>query len=472
MNPMSKYFHNHCDCNCHKPQYIVLFCGDDSNFVGNQTIFIELETDLDTTGCKAHLKYISKTFTWNTIPEDKRLELVFSAEETKAMPLGDWDAELWLEDAQGRRRTVSNQIRIRVTKSVGDAYWSEDPQSIKASIGNAFDYNNAYNKPSINGHTLSGDSTLGDIGIDQSMISDAAGNVIRADGSAVVVDESWTCNGVVLTKRTDRDDYWENVERHWGLGYNKNSSWLFTDGSGFASTTAPADATKLSFVIGGVTYNATIGRADSVVMAGDVVPMGDGTKVIATIGGKEIKVPDSEDSVSSVNGKTGDVTLGAEDVGALALVNDVNGNKTAITIGSRTGIVGPYSLANGNNVVASGQGSHAEGLEAVASGVYSNANGMFTEALGPGSYAFGYMTKTLPSHRHAFVWNGHGATYEKYQSRGEGTFNINPVGGVGGFYIGEKNLSEIVNDEIVKRLSAIDPDNASVYDLIKALKGE
>ena len=159
---MSKYFHNHCDCNCHKPQYIVLFCGDDSNFVGNQTIFIELETDIDTTGCKAHLKYISKTFTWNAIPEDKRLELVFSAEETKAMPLGDWDAELWLEDAQGRRRTVSNQIRIRVTKSVGDAYWSEDPQSIKASIGNAFDYNNAYNKPTLNGVVIEGNKTSKD----------------------------------------------------------------------------------------------------------------------------------------------------------------------------------------------------------------------------------------------------------------------------------------------------------------------
>lgn len=269
---MSKYFHNHCDCNCHKPQYIVLFCGDDSNFVGNQTIFIELETDIDTTGCKAHLKYISKTFTWNAIPEDKRLELVFSAEETKAMPLGDWDAELWLEDAQGRRRTVSNQIRIRVTKSVGDAYWSEDPQSIKASIGNAFDYNNAYNKPSINGHTLSGDSTLGDIGIDQSMISDAAGNVIRADGSAVIMDGSWTCNGVVLTKREGANQ-WINAEKEWSLVYVGRNLWVFSQlyaEGGSTLIQAPEYATKLVFVIGDVWYHATIGRADSVVMASDI----------------------------------------------------------------------------------------------------------------------------------------------------------------------------------------------------------
>lgn len=269
---MPPRFHHHCDCECHRPQYIILFCGDDSDFVGNQTIFIELETDIDTTGCKAHLKYISKTFTWDEIPEDKRLELVFSAEETKAMPLGDWDAELWLEDAQGRRRTVSNQIRIRVTKSVGDAYGSEDPQSIKASIGNAFDYNNAYNKPSINGHTLSGDSTLGDIGIDQSMISDAAGNVIRADGSAVIMDGSWTCNGVVLTKK-EGGNQWMNVEKKWSLVYAGRNVWIFAQlysGGGSAITQAPEYATRLAFLIKDVWYYATIGRADSVVMTSDI----------------------------------------------------------------------------------------------------------------------------------------------------------------------------------------------------------
>lgn len=148
------------------------------------------------------------------------------------------------------------------------------------------------------------------------MISDSAGNAIRADGSSVVIDGSWTCNGVVLTKKEGRD-YWENAENKWGLGYDSSAKWAFTDGSGYARSDAPADATKLSFVIGEVTYEATIGRADSVVMAGDVVPKGDGTETIATIGGKDIKAPASP--VSSVNGKTGAVKLVAADVGALAL---------------------------------------------------------------------------------------------------------------------------------------------------------
>lgn len=105
---------------------------------------------------------------------------------------------------------------------------------------------------------------------DPVMISDSAGNVVHADGSAVVVDGSWTCNGVVLTKKEGRDDYWENTDKKWGLGYTGDSRWALAVETGQASTTAPADATKLSFVIGGVTYNATIGRTDSVVMASDV----------------------------------------------------------------------------------------------------------------------------------------------------------------------------------------------------------
>ena len=156
--------------------------------------------------------------------------------------------------------------------------------------------------------------------VDQSMISDSAGNVIRADGSAVVKGRSsWTCNGVVLMKQEGKDN-WRNVEKKWVLTHIKNSLWHFAiagAGGGSASTNAPADATSLSFVIKGVTYDATVGRDDSVVMAASVIPMGNGTETIATVAGKDIKAPAAP--VSSVNGKTGEVNLGAQDVGALPL---------------------------------------------------------------------------------------------------------------------------------------------------------
>ena len=304
MNPMSKYFHNHCDCNCHKPQYIVLFCGDDSNFVGNQTIFIELETDIDTTGCKAHLKYINKTFTWNAIPEDKRLELVFSAEETKAMPLGDWDAELWLEDAQGRRRTVSNQIRIRVTKSVGDAYWSEDPQSIKASIGNAFDYNNAYNKPTLNGVVIEGNKTSEDYHIKgggggTNDYNDLE-NKPKINGVELIGNKSLESLGAqVKLPTTEYDTYDITVTMA-----DRAASDLY--GRAISTTYA-----KVQDVYD---KSEVDGKLANMVSKDDVVPVGDGTETIATIGGKDIKAPASP--ISSVNGKTGEVVLDAAAVGA------------------------------------------------------------------------------------------------------------------------------------------------------------
>lgn len=266
---MPPHFHHHCDCECHRPQYIVLFSGDDSNFVGNNKIFIELETELDTTGCRAHIKYIGKTFTWETIPEDKRLELVFSAEETKAMPLGDWDAELWLEDAQSRRRTVSNRIRIRVTKSVEDAYRGEGPQYIRTSIGSEFDYNNAYNKPSINGVELVGNKSLDSLGVQAKLPT------------------------------TEYDTYDITVTMA-----DRAASDLY--GRAIATTYA-----KIQDVYD---KSEVDGKLANMVTKDGVVPKGDGTEVIATIGGKDIKAPASP--VSSVNGKMGEVKLVAQDVGA------------------------------------------------------------------------------------------------------------------------------------------------------------
>lgn len=381
---MSKYFHNHCDCNCHKPQYIVLFCGDDSNFVGNQTIFIELETDIDTTGCKAHLKYISKTFTWNAIPENKRLELVFSAEETKAMPLGDWDAELWLEDAQGRRRTVSKQIRIRVTKSVEDAYWSGDPQAIKASIGNEFDYNNAYNKPTLNGvviegnktsedyHikgggggtgnyndlenkpsinnvTLEGNKTLGDLGaytkkeVDNKLAAKADEFTeweLRDNGEPITGDTRliWTSAGWMF--QVLHDDTWENGSNPKGDKDDVEITWGINEWTG--------------------TPNILTATRKRVLYTGD--------------------------AVSSVNDKTGAVKLVAADVGALPLAG---GTLTGdLVIGdkehpaSRKLTVGADGGANGIQLTG---GNVSSGSSMTIGGSSGNGGALIVEDGGSGN---------------------------------------------------------------------------------------
>jgi hypothetical protein len=50
------------------------------------------------------------------------------------------------------------------------------------------------------------------------------------------------------------------------------------------------------------------------------------------------------------------------------------------------------------------------------------------------------------------VFNGTNlsSTSDRYSSHGTGTFSINPVNGLRGFYIGEKNLDQIFTDSTTK----------------------
>ena len=153
-------------------------------------------------------------------------------------------------------------------------------------------------------------------------------------------------------------------------------------------------------------------------------------------------------------------------VGALPLVEDSEGAKTSVTIGSRNsdGTVGKFSLANGTSVTASGYGSHAEGYGTTASGVYSHAEGYgttasgvyshaegdSTTASGTVSHAGGFYAQTRSSDSCSFAWNGDETRTDPYESHGPGTFNVNPYGGLAGFYIGEKTLYSILTNKADK----------------------
>ena len=182
-------------CKPPHPVYIVLFRGDDTDFVGNQEIVVKITTERNISGCKAYFKYMGNIQTFDEIPEDKELHLVFSREQTKEMPLGTWDAELYLIDENGKRMTVNNRIHMLVTNSVREAYFPDDPQAVSVVIsankyiedaevsadgktltltkkdgtevsfsggggGGTNDYNDLENKPSINGTTLTGNVNL------------------------------------------------------------------------------------------------------------------------------------------------------------------------------------------------------------------------------------------------------------------------------------------------------------------------
>ena len=57
----------------------------------------------------------------------------------------------------------------------------------------------------------------------------------------------------------------------------------------------------------------------------------------------------------------------------------------------------------------------------------------------------------------AYSWNGDTKINTPYYSHGKGTYNINPVGGTDGFYIGEKKLSEVISGIVTNNISADNP---------------
>ena len=75
--------------------------------------------------------------------------------------------------------------------------------------------------------------------------------------------------------------------------------------------------------------------------------------------------------------------------------------KNSLTVGSRIGDIGKYSVAEGNENTASGNCSHAEGISTIASGDYSHAEGDNTTASSGCSHAEGINTIASGDYSHA-----------------------------------------------------------------------
>ena len=192
--------------------------------------------------------------------------------------------------------------------------------------------------------------------------------------------------------------------------------------------------------------------------------------------------------VSHTENKSNPHAVTAEQIGAVPLVEDKECNKTAVTIGSRRdgGSVGVYSLANGAGVTASGGYSHAEGVSTTASGEHSHAEGAgtiasgdYSHAEGSGTIASGYfshvegVSSQAPSgHDFAYVWNGEAGRADPYNSHDAGTFNINPAGGLDGFWIGEQTLAAILTNKADKATTLASYGITDAVPLVEDVNGE
>ena len=154
---------------------------------------------------------------------------------------------------------------------------------------------------------------------------------------------------------------------------------------------------------------------------------------------------------------TGGLTVPNLTVGGRPLGSTIG--EGSVAEGSGTTASGSYSHAEGVGTIASGTASHAEGAETIASGTASHAEGEITIASGYASHAAGF--NAFATNAAAFVWHGAAEDFSgpPYYSHGDGTFNINPVGGAAGFYIGETNLVGLLPEYI----ATVETERATVY---------
>lgn len=100
----------------------------------------------------------------------------------------------------------------------------------------------------------------------------------------------------------------------------------------------------------------------------------------------------------------------------------------SVSEGNQTQANGWYSTARGYWTAANGVMSHAEGVNATAEG-----NPIFSPE------DVSDFSDLLATYTWSAVYKGED-TNSNYRSHGPGTYNINPSGGLAGFYVGETNL--------------------------------
>ena len=111
------------------------------------------------------------------------------------------------------------------------------------------------------------------------------------------------------------------------------------------------------------------------------------------------------------------------------------------------------SVAIGENVVITNAPSYLDGgnsrSQSFAIGFGAEARAYRSFALGERAITRNTLDAPTPGYGEdyaAFVWSGR--MFVDYFGHGTGTFNIDPYGGLDGFYIGEDRMSDIINEAI------------------------
>lgn len=117
-------------CNHHirdnkaKPQ-ISIVAGDDTGVMGINPITVSFKTELDLEGCAIIFSFLGFTKKFENLQKDEHgvvtMTIYMSAEQTSEFPLGFQYASIIIEDSQGKRFTLTDDILVLVTDDTEEA---------------------------------------------------------------------------------------------------------------------------------------------------------------------------------------------------------------------------------------------------------------------------------------------------------------------------------------------------------------
>ena len=99
--------------------YITIIKGDDTNFVNDQFIVINFNTDIDLSGFTATFSLDNITLTYGDL-SSKTFEIILSNEITSNLKIGKQYGELKLIDTQNRVRTITSVIPFLVKNGISE----------------------------------------------------------------------------------------------------------------------------------------------------------------------------------------------------------------------------------------------------------------------------------------------------------------------------------------------------------------
>lgn len=191
---------------------ITIFKGEDSDFANLNDITINIKTDLDLSGYTGEFCFLGvrRVFTEEEF-QTKKLNLVFTAEETKGFCLGQNYGIFYIYDTEGNKATLCKVILDVVSARPCDCR-REIANEVSVCINQVYKFDKLDGIPTINGVKLQGDKKGVDYGL-QRIPHYSATDTYKVGQQVIYNNEFWECKEAITEGEDFDSSKWIHISR-------------------------------------------------------------------------------------------------------------------------------------------------------------------------------------------------------------------------------------------------------------------